>query len=279
MELITVMKNCLLLCKILIVVAISFLSGCAQVANLAIEGSLSEMSAFSAIGNITYQYPYVDFNRYFPETYSFNLSKDETWKKIKKSLKKNGEVTMEENLDKGYIFTEAKKTFLDTSQQEYEFKVFYYQYSIFLTAQGKDKTYVTCYPTVFEGMHKELFFSGTRNWLRGIFFGGVAAEVYPERKRASLVIATYLKKKQSKRIAEQQLALHVAGASADTQQGSETVHIMQSGETLGDIANQYTGNVMNYIKIAQYNKIKNINKIKVGQKIRIPAELLDLTGK
>lgn len=48
------------------------------------------------------------------------------------------------------------------------------------------------------------------------------------------------------------------------------VHTVQKGETLGEIAKQYLGDVNKYKDIASYNNISNPDKINVGQEIRIP---------
>ncbi|AIZ45654.1 hypothetical protein QR90_12065 [Deinococcus radiopugnans] len=56
----------------------------------------------------------------------------------------------------------------------------------------------------------------------------------------------------------------------DTQTG-DTVYTVQSGDTLGAIAQKYYGNAAEYKKIAHYNNISNPDLIKVGQQIRIPG--------
>ena len=93
--------------------------------------------------------------------------------------------------------------------------------------------------------------------LRGIFFGSLAAEVYPDRKRKGLRVAR---------------EMSAVTPDMDMRHG-EIIHEVQAGETLGDIAKRYTGQLMNYKKIAEYNNIKDSTKIKVGQKIIIPQHL------
>ncbi|THF68243.1 BON domain-containing protein [Deinococcus sp. Arct2-2] len=56
----------------------------------------------------------------------------------------------------------------------------------------------------------------------------------------------------------------------DTDTG-DTVYTVQSGDTLGEIAQKYYGNAGEYKKIAHYNNISNPDLIKVGQKLRIPS--------
>jgi LysM repeat protein len=114
---------------------------------------------------------------------------------------------------------------------------------------------------MLEGLNREITLPMARNWLRGIFFGSLAAEFYPEKKKESLFIALKTGKIN-------------AGELTEASSTTDTVHTMQPGETLGKIAKKYTGSVMNYKEIAEYNKIKNINSIKVGQEIKIPASLL-----
>ncbi len=49
-------------------------------------------------------------------------------------------------------------------------------------------------------------------------------------------------------------------------------HVVQKGETLGKIAEQYYGDASLYTKIFEANKdvIKNPNLIQIGWKLRIP---------
>lgn len=51
----------------------------------------------------------------------------------------------------------------------------------------------------------------------------------------------------------------------------DTVYTVQSGDTLGAIAQKYYGDAGEYRKIAHYNNISNPDLIEVGQQIRIPG--------
>ncbi|MDV6376122.1 LysM peptidoglycan-binding domain-containing protein [Deinococcus arenicola] len=55
------------------------------------------------------------------------------------------------------------------------------------------------------------------------------------------------------------------------QDSGDTVYTVQSGDTLGSIAQKYFGNAAEYKKIAHFNNISNPDLIKVGQQIRIPG--------
>ena len=219
------------------------------------------MSAVTAVGTITEKYSYIDFNRIFPKTYRFDYSEKKVWKTTLAVLRKDGMTILEKDREEGFIYTQAKQISITSSDGQTEFKKFYYQYSIFLTSIDKNITYVTCYPTMLEGLNREITLPMARNWLRGIFFGSLAADFYPDKKKESLLVAHKMGKINTSEFA----------AASYT---AETMHIMQPGETLGKVAKKYTGKVMHYKEIADYNNIKNINTIKVGQEIKIPAELL-----
>lgn len=55
------------------------------------------------------------------------------------------------------------------------------------------------------------------------------------------------------------------------QDSGDTVYTVQSGDTLGAIAQKYYGDAAQYKKIAHYNNISNPDLIKVGQQIKIPG--------
>nr|WP_075836150.1 BON domain-containing protein [Deinococcus marmoris] len=55
------------------------------------------------------------------------------------------------------------------------------------------------------------------------------------------------------------------------QETGDTVYTVQSGDTLGAIAQKYYGNAAEYKKIAHYNNISNPDLIKVGDQIKIPG--------
>jgi nucleoid-associated protein YgaU len=54
--------------------------------------------------------------------------------------------------------------------------------------------------------------------------------------------------------------------------GSETIHVVVAGDTLGALAQKYYGKASQYMRIFEANKdiLKNPDVIKIGQKLRIP---------
>ena len=71
------------------------------------------------------------------------------------------------------------------------------------------------------------------------------------------------------------LALLIAGcAKPSSIKPIETIHLINSGDSLSNISLKYTGSMDNYQAIADYNGIKNVNMIPLGVTIRIPPHLL-----
>ncbi len=233
-------------------------SGCMVLAGRGLRQGYDELQAIDAIGRMAEKYPYVDFKQIFHDTYRFELSKDQAYNKIIKQLTARGEIITKQDKKKGIIFTAAKEAPLpnNTVDTDDQARIFYQQ-SIYLTPKNNRITYVTNYPTVLRGDYQEILIPLARNMLRGIFFGSLAAEIYPDRKKNGLSVAR---------------KMGVVTLDTNTQHG-DIIHEVKSGETLGDIAKKYTGQLMNYKEIAEYNNIKDATKIKVGQKIIIPQHL------
>ncbi len=225
-----------------------------------------EVLAASAVNNLASDYIYIDFNQIFPDTYRFDVPQKKLFKIIVRQLKAQGEVIMEQDQNKGIIYTAAKEAVVPerTGELKDKDKIFY-QYSIYLTPKGRNKTYVTSYPTVLKGSYQEITLPFPRNMLRGIFFGTLAAEIYPKAKKNGLIAA---KERNRKTKAEKNIK-----NKRDHGEEGVVTHVVASGDTLGKISKMYTGNVMNYKKIAEYNNITDIAHIKVGQVIKIPAGL------
>ncbi len=243
------------------------MTGCGVVLGKLMRYGYDEVLAASAISNLASDYIYIDFHQIFPDTYRFDVPKKELFKIIVRQLKAQGEVIMEQDLNKGIIYTAAKEAIVPerTGTLEDKDKIFY-QHSIYLTPKGRSKTYVTSYPTILKGSYQEVTIPFSRNMLRGIFFGALAAEIYPEAKKNGLIAAKERNRKVKK--AEK----NIKNKKADSKEEVIT-HVVVPGDTLGKISKMYTGNVMNYKKIAEYNNIKDIAHIKTGQVIKIPAGL------
>ena len=239
---------------------IASLAGCMMLAGRTFRQGYDEAQALEAINILADKYPYVDYTQIIPDTYRYELSKQRAFDKIVRQLKTSGETILEQNIKTGIIYTAAKVARLPYQDGEIDDQdKIYYQFSIFITQKSKNITYVTVYPTVLKGDYQEVVLPFTRNMLRGMFFGSLAAELYPERKRIGLTVAEKMKK--------------VSFESKSRDRKEEIVHTVQSGETLGDIARMYTGKVMNFQKIAEYNNISDVTRICVGQKIKIPTDL------
>jgi hypothetical protein len=232
-------------------------SGCMMLASRGLRQGYDELQALDAINRLAEKSPYVDYKQIFPDTYRFELSKKQVYDKIIKQLTAHGEAVIKQDKKKGVIYTAAKEAprHGNTDETDDQDKIFYQQ-SIYLTPKNNRVTYVTNYPTVLKGDFQEMIIPLARNMLRGIFFGSLAAEIHPERKRKALSVAR---------------EMHII-SNMNTKCG-DIIHEVQVGETLGDIAKKYTGQLMNYKEIAEYNNIKDATKIQVGQKIKIPQHL------
>ncbi len=234
------------------------LVGCMMVAGRTARQGLDELQALDAIGQLANKYPYVDYKQIFSDTYRYELSYGQTYDKILRLLSANGEVVIEKDRAKGFIFTAAKEVSIEQTESTETEKPTknYYQHSIYITKKSGRITYVTDYPTVLVGDYQEVMIPVARNMLRGAFFGALAAELYPAKRREGIRIARKMSRSKP------------GIPNGNSQSG--VVHIIKQGETLGDVARQYSGKVMNYTLLAEYNDIKDVKKIRVGQKIRIP---------
>lgn len=56
------------------------------------------------------------------------------------------------------------------------------------------------------------------------------------------------------------------------------IHVVSSGNTLAQIAEQYYGDPQLYEALGRYNGIRDVNRIEVGQEIEIPSKRELLTG-
>lgn len=233
-------------------------SGCMMLAGRGLRQGYDELQTIDAVGRLAEKYPYVNFKQIFPDTYRFELSKVQVYDKIIRQLTVSGETIIKQDRKKGIIYTAAREAPLPSNTEDTDDQArIFYQQSIYLTPKNNKVTYITNYPTVLKGDYQEIVIPLARNMLRGIFFGSLAAEVYPDRKRKGLSVAS---------------EMGAIASDMDTRHG-DIIHVVQAGETLGDIAKKYTGQLMNYKKIAEYNNIKDATKIRVGQKIMIPQHL------
>ena len=245
---------------ILVLIFLLSLDGCMTMVSRGLKQGYDDLQAIEAVNKIADKHPYIDFVQIFPDTYRFELSKEQIFDKIIRQLTENGEILIKKDRKKGIIFTAAKEAPLpgDIEGTDDQAKIFYQQ-SIYLTPKNSNVTYVTNFPTVLKGDFREIVIPIARNMLRGIFFGSLAAEVYPGLEKRGLSVAR---------------DMGVATSSVDLDQSdTDIIHEIQAGETLGVIAKKYTGNLSNYKKIAEYNNIKDVTKIRVGQKIKIPSDL------
>lgn len=234
------------------------LVGCMMVAGRTARQGLDELQALDAIGQLANKYPYVDYKQIFPDTYRYELSYGQTYERILRLLSAHGANVIEKSRDKGYIFTAAREVTVDRAEstETDEPTKIYYQHSIYITKKSGRVTYVTDYPTVLVGDYQEVMIPVARNMLRGAFFGALAAELYPAKKREGIRVAAKMSRSRP--------------ATKSFKGQSGVVHVIKPGETLGDIARQYSGKVMNYTILAEYNDIKDVTKIRAGQEIRIP---------
>jgi hypothetical protein len=231
-----------------------------------------EVETLTAISLLAEKYIYVDFNQVFPDTYRFELPKKKIYHLIIRQLAERGEVILEKDVETGLIYTAAKEVPLPYHDEETDSQdKIYYQLSIFLTQKSTNVTYVTLYPTVLKGDYMEVLIPLARNMLRGIFFGSLAAEIYPDLKEKGLFIAKSVYGKEVKPETIGEVTTEIAEDTAS--EPDEMVHIVQPGDTLGDISRKYTGKVMNYKRIAAFNNIIDPKKIAIGQRIVIPADL------
>jgi hypothetical protein len=232
-----------------------------MVAGRMVKQGYDELQAIDAISKLPDEYPYIDFNQLFPDTYRFELSQDATYDIISRQLKERGEVLVKEDNKEGIIFTAAKETPLTAKNKKLKKQQrIYYQQSIFLTKKGQNLTYVTNYPTVLKGDYGEIVIPLASNILKGIFFGSLAAELYPENRDKAMLLA-------GSRVADHPIV---------SKENTDVIHVIQSGETLAAISKRYTGKPDNYKKIANYNHIINVKNIQVGEKIKIPHDLLQI---
>jgi hypothetical protein len=242
-----------------------------MVAGRGLRQGADEVIALEAINELTDPYIYIDYLQVFPDTYRFDEPRGKIFDRIIQLLKSQGEVILKQEGKDGIIFTAAKEAPLSRRENEtLEIKDrIYYQQSIFITSKDSGTTYVTNYPTVLKGHHQEIVIPMGRNLLRGMFFGKLAADLYPEMKRKGLIAA------RERGIEATNVDDHVLEfvQSKPVSSDGVIIHKVAPGETLGAISKQYTGNVMNYRKIADFNGIDDVTKIKVGQEIRIPKDI------
>lgn len=242
------------------VVALVFLysTGCMMMTGRVMRYGYDELQVTGAFTTFTEAYPYIDFTQVFPDTYRFDLSKEAMHDLILNQIRARGEEVLENDRHNGIVFTAAKEIPLYQNGQLVTLdEPIQYQLSIYLTPKTATVTYVTTYPTVLKGDYYEVYLPLATNMLKGIFFGSLAGEMYPDQRRASARIT-----------------------GADIQQlqpavvdRTELTHIVEPGDTLGGIAKKYTGKAQNYQKIAEHNQIIDPKNLRVGQEIRIPGEL------
>lgn len=65
----------------------------------------------------------------------------------------------------------------------------------------------------------------------------------------------------------------ISGCATTPGSGTDTIYVVQRGDSMGEIAQITTGTKDNARAIADYNNIKNMNRLEVGQQITIPAGL------
>ncbi len=164
------------------------LVGCIAV-NSTLDRGHDEVKAVGAIDRLTKKYAFIDFGQVFPDTYRYDLPENKVYDLIVKQLKLRGETIVKKDRKKGIIYTAAKEApqLSDTIDTKNKDRI-YYQQSIFVTAKGKNTTYVTNYPSVVNGNFKPIVIPLARNMLRGIFFGSLASELYPKLKSQSMKI-------------------------------------------------------------------------------------------
>lgn len=65
----------------------------------------------------------------------------------------------------------------------------------------------------------------------------------------------------------------ISGCATTPGSGTDTIYVVQQGDTMGGIAQKTTGTKDNARAIAEYNNIKNMNRLEVGQQLTVPAGL------
>lgn len=66
----------------------------------------------------------------------------------------------------------------------------------------------------------------------------------------------------------------ISGCATPLSSGTNTIYIVQRGDTLGEISQKTTGTKDNAQAIAHYNNIKNMNQLEIGQQLTIPSNLV-----
>jgi nucleoid-associated protein YgaU len=254
---------------VLIPLAVFFLSGCAVVAGDMMVKGRDEIAASAAAEKLKKEYYWVNFNQTIPETYLFEKPRQQVWKEIIQVLEDRQEKIYTKDQTKGLILTEAKELPLayEDKTSLMGVKKAKYGMEIRVEEDGKNQTYVTNYVTIHKYDKNNLpigkiALPASANIIRGVFFGSLAANLYPEKKREALLIA------KAHGLTDQ-IELETMPEK------SSIVHVVESGDTLGSIAAKYTGNTMNYKKIAEHNNISDPKKIALGQEIIIPPDLLE----
>lgn len=205
------------------------------------------------------KYPYIEFQQDFPETYLFQEDYNEVWDRILTLSDERREVVLFKDKKKGEILIQSSRQSSENHNinKNYLGERIFFEQRISVKPEGSKKTYITNYVSLFESdqdqkSRKLVSNSNSENLVKGIFYGTLANAFYGKN-------ATQSKPK---------------GDETESAEIEEVVHTVKSGETLGGIALEYTGKVMNYKAIADYNEISDPKSLRAGQKIRIPKNLI-----
>lgn len=231
--------------------------GCTMIPGQLAPEASDENRSMSALQELKNKYPYIEFNRKFPETYLFKKHHTNVWNTILKLLEEREETILSKNDKSGEIVTRPKEISTNESGKGkfWGSSRLSYEQRILVKPEGSQQTYVTNHVAFFksgkDGINRRpISLSNPENIIRGVFFGTMASAFYREK-----------------------LTQPKAKVEEKPVDAKEVVHIVKSGETLGGIAIKYTGSALNYKAIADYNGISNPKALKVGQKIKIPKDL------